>query len=138
MQLERIDHYTIRSTASELESLREFYVGVLGLEPGPRPDFSFPGVWLYSHGHPVVHLAALEPESSSPRPAATVGRPVTGSLDHIAFKAAGLTATRARLAERGLSWEERPVPGFPLHQVFLRDPLGLQIELTFDAAEARG
>jgi catechol 2,3-dioxygenase-like lactoylglutathione lyase family enzyme len=137
MQLERIDHYTIRSTVGELESLTEFYVNLLGLEPGPRPDFTFPGTWLYSHGHPVVHLAALEPDRSSPQPAGPTGRPVTGSLDHIAFRASGLAATRVRLAERGVSWEERPVPGFPLHQVFLRDPLGLQIELTFDAAEAR-
>jgi hypothetical protein len=34
-----------------------------------------------------------------------------------------------------MSWEERPVPGFPLHQVFLTDPLGLRIELTFDSAD---
>ena len=30
---------------------------------------------------------------------------------------------------------EAPVPGMPIHQLFVRDPVGLQIELSFDAAE---
>ena len=34
-----------------------------------------------------------------------------------------------------MDWREAPVPGVPLHQIFLLDPVGLKIELTFDAAE---
>jgi len=29
------------------------------------------------------------------------------------------------------------VPGWPLHQIFLTDPVGLRIELTFDISDAR-
>ena len=28
-----------------------------------------------------------------------------------------------------------PVPGFPLHQIFFLDPVGIKVELTFDSAE---
>ena len=33
------------------------------------------------------------------------------------------------------AFDELPVPGWPLHQLFLRDPFGLKIELTFDLNE---
>lgn len=29
---------------------------VLGFKNGPRPPFNFPGVWLYSGSHPVLHV----------------------------------------------------------------------------------
>jgi hypothetical protein len=34
----------------------QFYEDVLGFVNGPRPQFNFPGAWLYSAGHPVLHL----------------------------------------------------------------------------------
>jgi catechol 2,3-dioxygenase-like lactoylglutathione lyase family enzyme len=131
MQLDRIDHYTLRCTEAQLDSLRGFYGGVLGLHPGPRPDFEFPGVWFYLGGRPVVHLAAFADRAGTD--AAATG--ATSGFDHVAFRASGLAATRQRLTELGMAWTERPVPGFPLHQVFLTDPLGVRVELTFDSAE---
>jgi catechol 2,3-dioxygenase-like lactoylglutathione lyase family enzyme len=149
MQLDRIDHYTLRCTEAQLDSLRGFYGGVLGLQAGPRPDFDFPGVWFYLGGRPVVHLAAFADRTgadaaataaAATRATATAAtgaatRAAISGFDHVAFRASGLAATRQRLTERGMDWTERPVPGFPLHQVFLTDPLGVRIELTFDSAE---
>jgi len=43
MQIERIDHFTIVAQPEEVEQLRDFYCKVLGLQPGPRPDFDFGG-----------------------------------------------------------------------------------------------
>ena len=45
MPLTQLDHCSIRTAL--LEETRKFYVDVLGLTVGPRPDFPFPGVWLY-------------------------------------------------------------------------------------------
>ena len=61
-------------------------------------------------------------------------RPVreTGPLDHIAFSGRRLDETVRRLKEQEIPFDERPVPGFPLHQVFFSDPQGLEIELTFE------
>lgn len=122
MSVDLLNHFTLRCRAEDLQSLRTFYVEVLGLAEGARPDFSFPGHWLYSNGQPIVHLAALL-EEAGPRQ--------TGPLDHIAFSGKDLERMRAFLLQRGIAFDELPVPGFPLHQIFLQDPLGLKIELTY-------
>ncbi len=67
MKVERLDHYTIRTTPTDLERVRAFYVDVLGLHAGPRPAFRFDGHWLYADDrHPIVHLAVLDPEGGGP------------------------------------------------------------------------
>lgn len=78
----------------------------------------------------VIHLAAnaaadlLSGQSSS-----HIG------FDYMLFRTSGLPAARARLKKLDVPFEEIPVPGLPLHQVFFRNPTGMKIELTFDIAE---
>jgi catechol 2,3-dioxygenase-like lactoylglutathione lyase family enzyme len=131
MHLHHIDHFTLRVAPHELPPLLDFYRRVLGFTEGARPDFSFPGHWLYCDGKPLVHLAGNAPANETP---VGPGMP-TGKLNHVSLRASGLATTRAHLKANGVVWQEAPVPGMPLHQVFLHDPAGLQIELTFDATE---
>src|ERR1700683_1355938 len=49
-----LDHVTLRT--HDLEGTRVFFEKVLDLKPGYRPDFPFPGHWLYADGEPIVHL----------------------------------------------------------------------------------
>ncbi len=123
-----LHHFTLRCDAEDLDGLRDFYCRALGLVPGARPDLRFAGYWLYASGQPVVHLYA---SGRAPSPEAV-------ALDHISFKATGLAATRLRLDAEGISYTEAPVPGWTLHQLFIRDPLDLKLELTFDLAEELG
>ncbi|HMN83052.1 MAG TPA: alpha/beta fold hydrolase, partial [Burkholderiaceae bacterium] len=53
-------------------------------------------------------------------------------FDHVALRAGGLPAMRARLAASGIAWHEQPVPGLPLLQMFVSDPCGARLELAFD------
>jgi catechol 2,3-dioxygenase-like lactoylglutathione lyase family enzyme len=131
VQILGIDHFTLRVAPTELPRLRDFYVEVLGLHEGRRAAFDFPGHWLYAGSQPLVHLAGNQPEGE---PAIAPGLP-TGRFNHVALRGRGLAAMRARLQTQGIDWQEAPVPGLPVHQLFLRDPVGLQIELSFDAAE---
>ena len=103
--------------------MRGFYAAVFGLEDGPRPAFPFPGHWLYGGGRPIVHLAG----KLAQRPAAGNAN----GFDHISFQGLDLDGMRARLDGLGIPFAEVPVPGFPLHQIFLRDPQGLRLEVTF-------
>ena len=131
MNISRIDHFTLRVAPAALPGLLDFYSRVLGLREGDRPDFAFPGHWLYASDKAVVHLAGNAPAGEE-TPSKTLP---TGRFNHVALSASGLAATREHLAAHDVKWAEAPVPGFPLHQIFLQDPLGLKIELTFDAAE---
>ena len=60
----------------------------------------------------------------------------SGALDHVAFDAVGLAETEARLTDKAVSYRRRTVPGVGLVQLFVEDPNGVSIELTFSAAEA--
>ena len=126
MPVQALHHYTLGCTPADLEPLREFYTKYIGLTVGARPPIPAPGYWLYAGGQPIVHLYAIGTESTP-----WTGGPVTGPLDHISFRAHGLDQTREHLRAGGVAFDEAPVPEWPLHQVFLRDPKGIKIELTF-------
>jgi catechol 2,3-dioxygenase-like lactoylglutathione lyase family enzyme len=121
MPLARLDHVTI--LCSDLAASRAFYAQALGLVDGDRPPFNFPGAWLWLDGKPVVHLVGGRNKGELKS---------TGSVDHVAFRASDLDGVRARLAKAGIAFRETAVPGRPLHQVFLFDPDGVQIELNVD------
>jgi catechol 2,3-dioxygenase-like lactoylglutathione lyase family enzyme len=59
-----LDHYNV--STRKLHETVHFYENVLGFTNGPRPPFNFPGAWLYSSGHPVLHsTTSHRPRSSS-------------------------------------------------------------------------
>jgi len=126
MAVDMLEHFTVRCTS--LERTRDFYSEIVGLRVGPRPEFDFAGYWLYQGDQPVVHLV-LEDQRDDAR--ASSAGPDTGALDHIAFRAQDLAGTRALLHAKGIVFKEAPVPGRPVHQVFVRDPDGVLIELNF-------
>jgi hypothetical protein len=77
---------------------------------------------------PVVHLVGGRND----------GTKGTGSFDHVAFAATDLEGTRARLKSAGVDFREAEVPGLPLHQLFLFDPDGVQIEINVSTALPKG
>lgn len=138
-----LNHYSIRTL--DMEATRAFYEGVLGLTVGPRPDFPFPGLWMYRGDHgdvanAVVHIIGMDPKDpvglkkylGDRDPSSLRG---SGAVDHVAFFATGLAAMRARLRQLGVPVRERTVPTIGLHQLFLDDPNGVVVELNYPAAE---
>ena len=43
-----MNHFTV--IAEDAQKTLDFYVGLLGLTVGHRPDLGFPGAWLYAGG----------------------------------------------------------------------------------------
>lgn len=119
-----MNHFTI--LAADRDATLDFYVGTLGLEDGWRPDFDFPGSWLYAGGQAVLHVIYGRP----------LPEPRSGVIDHLAFSATDLRAVKARLDARGLRYDLRRLPGGGAWQLFCLDPNGARVELDFDAAEA--
>ncbi len=133
MPLAHLEHMLL--VANDLEATKDWYVQVLGLEPGPHPDFGVPVYWLYLNGQDVVHItAAREPEPvahTSPELIAEGGRPI----HHIAFRAQDPAATLAHLRANDVPYIEQQASGDSLYQVFVRDPNGIVVELNFAPTE---
>lgn len=118
-----MNHFTV--ITEDLDATLAFYTGLLGLEQGPRPDLGFPGAWLYAEGRAILHVY-----SDRPMPP---GR--AGVIDHMAFSARGLAATKKRFDESGTPYDLRRQKGAGTWQLFCLDPSGAKVELDFDPAE---
>ena len=127
MPIGRLDHVNLRTP--RLQQMIDWYGRVLGMPSGARPDFPFPGAWLYADGLPTVHLNGVEAVAPQSNDLA---------LEHFAFKASGLEEFVARLKAQGERFEIAFVPGAPVLQVNVWDPDGNHIHIDFAAAEAKG
>src|SRR6516225_9950654 len=103
MSVGMLDHYNV-STRNLRDTVR-FYEEALGLVNGPRPPFDFPGAWLYSEGHPVLHLNDISP------------------------------TVKPHLTRKGVPFRVNEVPNSSRRQIFLTDPNNVLIELNFDVAK---
>jgi len=120
MSVKQLDHINI--TTSKLAETRQFFLDVLGLEEGARPDFPFPGHWLYAEGRALVHLVGTEDARTHPPEVA---------LDHFALEATGYADTVAQLNEMSVAFFTNDIEDMGLKQLFFRDPNGVTIELDF-------
>jgi catechol 2,3-dioxygenase-like lactoylglutathione lyase family enzyme len=121
----KLDHYNV--STRDLGATVRFYEDILGLVNGPRPPFDFPGAWLYSDGHPVLHLNDISPTD-------TPQRPDSGVIDHVAFGSRGFEAMKQHLAGKGVEYRVNVVPNSTRRQIFLTDPNNVLLELNFDVA----
>src|ERR1700757_1926931 len=129
MSIGVLDHFNIRPR--KLAETVRFYEDVLGLENGPRPNFAFPGAWMYSEGRAVGHLVVISPTDETQKPD-------SGVVHHVAFVSRGFDGMRQRLSAKGIKFDSRQVPGGDLWQIFVHDPNGVMIELNYEAAKEQG
>ena len=129
MSVGMLDHFNVRTR--RLDETVRFYEDILGLQNGDRPNFSFPGAWMYSEGRPVVHLVDISP-TSEPQ------KPDSGVVHHVAFASRDFNGMKQRLQSKGMAFDTRQVPGGELWQIFVRDPNGVMIELNYEAAKEQG
>ncbi|MDF1730670.1 MAG: VOC family protein [Minwuia sp.] len=118
----RLDHVNVR--CRDLEGMRQFFETVVGLQVGARPDFDFPGYWLYGSepGEAIVHLVGVADDG---------GENVPGPVDHFAFRGGDHATQVAAIKAAGLRYRENDVPGLPIRQVFVRGPEAVTVELQF-------
>ncbi len=124
-------HVALRT--ADLDATVRFYTEVLGMLVADRPPIGFPGAWLkppQPGSDAILHIyagdAAREPDGS------ILVR--TGAIDHVSVACQGYSDFRDRFRKFGLEWRENLVPATPLWQLFVYDPNGVQLELTFHRA----
>lgn len=127
MTVHGLNHVTIRCRPRDLPALHRFYTDAIGLAPGWRPPFPFDGYWLYPPASQTaaIHIAATHPDE------AALASPAPSGFDHLSLTSDGLAESKAHLQRLGIRFDQVPVPGAEIMQLFLRDPIGTKIELTF-------
>jgi catechol 2,3-dioxygenase-like lactoylglutathione lyase family enzyme len=118
-----MNHFTI--VTLDLDKTKRFYMDVLGLTEGFRPDFGFDGAWLYCGPEAVLHVMALGHVPEDP----------AGALDHMAFSAQDLPGVCRKLKSRGIEYDLRKQNTTGTWQMFFYDPNGAKVELDFAAHE---
>lgn len=117
----------------DLPATSVFYREVMGMDIAQRPDLDFDGIWLKTAtpgGDIIIHVyagdAAREVDGSHAMGA--------GVIDHIALSAHGYEGFRQRFETWGLDWRANVLPEIGLWQLFVYDPSGAMLELSFAAS----
>lgn len=115
----QLDHFNL--APQDLEGMKDFLCRVLGLEVGDRPNFNFPGYWLYGGGNPIIHLNSRM----------HANEPTTGVIDHLAFLGDDHDAMVETLEREGLSYKTNLIEDTGVRQLFFYGPEGVKIEVAF-------
>ncbi|AZG09961.1 hypothetical protein EGT29_20040 [Pigmentiphaga sp. H8] len=140
MPLQYIEHYLVQT--EDFEGTVHWYQHVLGMAPGPTPDFGFPVQWMYLGDRDVLHIThgGRKTTDNRKRYLGQQSEQTSGSgvIDHIGFRCSGLHDMMAGLRARQVDFRQRRVNAQGLYQLFLFDPNGVKVELNFPADEAVG
>jgi catechol 2,3-dioxygenase-like lactoylglutathione lyase family enzyme len=120
LPIRAINH--LARTTRHLEESRAFYRDILGFRELPRPNFSFPGAWLYGHGL-QIHLIVDE---SAPKEKGEIST----RTDHLALHVDDVAEAERRLTEHGVPFRRNYVPQRDVTQLFFHDPDGHHIEIA--------
>ena len=126
MQLGKLDHVNVRTR--NLEAMVAWYTEMLGMRSGDRPNFAFPGAWMYTGDNAAVHLIGTTEDAGA-------GSESKLKLEHFAFRANGFKEFTGRLEAAGEKYEVRDVPGISITQVNVWDPDGNHIHIDFPSSE---
>jgi catechol 2,3-dioxygenase-like lactoylglutathione lyase family enzyme len=123
MKVKGLDHYNICGSKPEIDGVIRFYCEIFGFTEGYRPNFGIDGSWLYVGETPLVHLTVVDNDVNAGT--------ATGNLQHIAFSCQGLAAFQRAFDERGIDYKIARVAELDITQLFLLDPAGIPLELSF-------
>ena len=118
MGLLGIDHINIDTPS--IDDTVTFYTDVFGLESRPKPSGN-PGVWLYLGEQAIVHVNPVDDQPSS-----------TGLFNHVAFMGEDFETVTDRLDEAGFAYRVQERADLNRSQIFVHDPNGILLEITFD------
>src|SRR5438045_9691047 len=95
MSVQGMNHFTVLS--DDLEVTKKFYCDLLGFEVGARPNFQFPGYWLWVGDQPILHVIHRK----------QLNEVRAGVIAHMAFTASCLAGAVGRVAMSKLRYEVR-------------------------------
>ena len=119
LPIQSIHH--ISHVTSRLDESTTFYRDVLGFRQLQRPDFDFPGAWLFNYG---VQIHLIE----KPQDVEATGE-ISVRTDHVAFHVDDTDQVERLLKERGIPYRTNYVAKTGVKQLFFHDPDENHIEI---------
>jgi glyoxylase I family protein len=119
----KLDHVTIRTR--NLQATRSFFLSVFDLREGERPlaiQRRIPGHWLYSEGHPLVHIIGSQGYG--------IDRSAE-AIDHVGLRMEGYADFRKKLDRLGIRYSTMDLADLEERRLFFRAPGGPLLEAVF-------
>ncbi len=118
----KLDHVTIRTR--DLQATRSFLLSVFDLKEGERPLAvqRIPGHWLYSEGHPLVHIIGAQGYG--------IDR-AAEAIDHVGLRMEGYADFRNKLDHLGIHYSTMDLADIGERRLFFRTPGGPLLEAVF-------
>src|SRR3981189_3541061 len=118
----KLDHVTIRTR--DLQATRSFFLKVFDLKEGERPLAiqRIPGHWLYSNGHPLVHIIGSQGYG--------IDR-AAEAIDHVGLRMEGYAEFRQKLDHFGIRYSTMDLAGSQGRRLFFHTPGGPLLEAVF-------
>ena len=120
LPIQSINH--IARVTRDLGASLEFYRDVLGFRPIQRPNFGFPGAWLFNYGV-QIHLIAVTQDGCPPDTEISI------RADHVAFHVEDTGEVERLLKQHCIPYESNYVEDTGVTQLFFHDPDGNHIEI---------
>ncbi|MGD9644175.1 MAG: VOC family protein [Pirellulales bacterium] len=119
LAIESVNH--VARLTRHLEESRKFYRDVLGFRELDRPNFKFPGAWLFNYGL-QIHLIV---DDNAP----TEKGEISTRADHLALHVPDIDAAERLLVEHGIPYKRNYVADRDVTQIFFHDPDGHHVEI---------
>jgi catechol 2,3-dioxygenase-like lactoylglutathione lyase family enzyme len=118
----KLDHVTIRTR--DLQATRSFFLTLFDLEEGERPRAiqRIPGHWLYSEGHPLVHIIGSQGYG--------IDR-AAEAIDHVGLRLEGYAEFRKKLDQLGIRHTPMDLADLQERRLSFRAPGGPLLEAVF-------
>ena len=119
----KLDHVTIRTR--DLPATRDFFLKVFDLTEGERPlaiQRRIPGHWLYSEGHPLVHIIGSRGSGFDHSAEA---------IDHVGLRMEGYADFRNKLDQLGIRYTPMDLADIGERRLFFHAPGGTLLEAVF-------
>ena len=120
LPIQSVNH--VGRITKRVEESRVFYRDVLGFRDVARPNFDFPGAWLYNYGimiHLIYNAGASDPQGE-----------IQTRHDHLALHSDDLEQVERLLQEHGVPYRKNVIKDGNVTQIFFRDPDGHHVEVA--------
>ena len=119
LPIKSVNH--IAHVTRDLAASRAFYCDVLGFHEIWRPNFGFPGAWLFNYGVQIHLIATATGETPEAE--------ISIRDDHVAFHVEDTDEVERLLKEHGIPYKSNFVADISVTQLFFHDTDGNHIEI---------